>query len=138
MARRYDIIVGNWDRPDPSSSYRLFDRDEDSEKGKGRMWGDKQANKYIKERRKQPSSGRKQVKPTRTARMIAARTASIVLVPVTTAAGYVTYVRSTAQPTPAHSHIMTLNGADARGREQWRKMNNGIGLVDVGRSCGGV
>ncbi|KAI9499668.1 hypothetical protein BDB00DRAFT_967263 [Zychaea mexicana] len=70
--------------------------------------------------------------------MIAARTASIVLVPVTTAAGYATYVRSTTQPTQAHSQIMTLNGSDSQGHKQWRKLNNGIGLVDVGRSGGGL
>ena len=70
--------------------------------------------------------------------MIAARTASIVLVPVTTAAGYATYVRTTAQPTQAHSHIMTARGSDTQGQKEWRKMNNGLGLVDVGRSCGGL
>ncbi|KAI8137890.1 hypothetical protein BJV82DRAFT_524518 [Fennellomyces sp. T-0311] len=69
--------------------------------------------------------------------MIPAR-ASIVLVPVTTAAGYATYVRATAQPAQAHSHIMTLRGSDSQGRDQWRKMNNGIGLVDVARSGGGL
>ncbi|CDS11549.1 hypothetical protein LRAMOSA03812 [Lichtheimia ramosa] len=70
--------------------------------------------------------------------MIASRTASFLVVPVTTAAGYATYVRTTAQPTPAYSHIMTQRGADSEGRKEWHKVNNGIGLVDVGRSGGGL
>ncbi|ORY91185.1 hypothetical protein BCR43DRAFT_447016 [Syncephalastrum racemosum] len=57
-------------------------------------------------------------------------------VPMTTAAGYA-YVRSTAEPAQAYSHIMTVKGSDRTGREQWRKINNGIGSVDVGRSGGG-
>ncbi|KAI9316777.1 hypothetical protein BX666DRAFT_1946760 [Dichotomocladium elegans] len=69
--------------------------------------------------------------------MFAARTASFVLVPVTTAAGYVTYVRATAKPTQAYSNIMTSK-AGADHTHQWRKLNNGLGLVDVGRSCGGL
>ncbi|KAI8078862.1 uncharacterized protein BX664DRAFT_342903 [Halteromyces radiatus] len=53
-------------------------------------------------------------------------------------AGYAAYVRSTAQPALAHSHIMTVHGADVSGKQQWKKINNGLGLVDVGRSCGGL
>ncbi|KAI8390224.1 hypothetical protein BD560DRAFT_380317 [Blakeslea trispora] len=71
--------------------------------------------------------------------MIAAsRTASIVLVPVTSLAGYATYVRSTAQPTQAHGQYMKTTGANRADHMQWRKLNNGLGLVDVGRSCGGL
>lgn len=54
------------------------------------------------------------------------------------AAGYTTYVRYTSQPSSAHSHIMTVRGSDKFGHQQWMKINNGLGLVDVGRSCGGL
>ncbi|KAF7725562.1 hypothetical protein EC973_009517 [Apophysomyces ossiformis] len=70
--------------------------------------------------------------------MISSRAISIVLVPTATVTGYATYVRSTSQPPQAHSTIMTLKGSDRSGHEQWRKINNGLGLVDVGRSCGDV
>ncbi|KAI8339426.1 hypothetical protein BC941DRAFT_420458 [Chlamydoabsidia padenii] len=68
-----------------------------------------------------------------------ARPATLLLTPIVTgAAGYATYVRSTSQPSPAHSHLMTAQGSDKFGHQQWRKINNGLGLVDVGRSCGGL
>ncbi|KAI8078244.1 uncharacterized protein B0P05DRAFT_543079 [Gilbertella persicaria] len=71
--------------------------------------------------------------------MIAAsRTASIVLVPVTSFAGYATYVRSTSQPTQAHANFMKASGVNQADHLRWRKLNNGLGLVDVGRSCGGL
>ncbi|CAO3591394.1 unnamed protein product [Absidia cylindrospora] len=68
-----------------------------------------------------------------------ARPATLILTPIVTgAAGYATYVRSTSQPSPAHSHIMTTKGSDKLGQQQWMKINNGLGLVDVGRSGGGL
>ncbi|ORZ23545.1 hypothetical protein BCR42DRAFT_318910 [Absidia repens] len=68
-----------------------------------------------------------------------ARPATLILTPIVTgAAGYATYVRSTCQPSPAHSHIMTTKGSDKLGQQQWMKINNGLGLVDVGRSGGGL
>ncbi|KAI8883380.1 hypothetical protein K501DRAFT_91412 [Backusella circina FSU 941] len=70
--------------------------------------------------------------------MFAPRTASIVLVPVTSFAGYATYARASAKPTKAHSELMTVRGIDEAGRKQWRRVNNGLGLVDVGRSGGGL
>lgn len=65
--------------------------------------------------------------------MIAAssRTASIVLVPVTSFAGYATYVRTNTKPSLAHSEY-------AQNSKKWRKVNNGLSLVDVGRSGGGL
>ncbi|CAO3626789.1 unnamed protein product [Cunninghamella echinulata] len=54
------------------------------------------------------------------------------------AAGYVTYARTTAQPALAYSHIMTSQGTDKSGKQQWKELNNGLGLVDVSRSCGGL
>ncbi|KAI9021694.1 hypothetical protein CLU79DRAFT_752825 [Phycomyces nitens] len=69
--------------------------------------------------------------------MISSRTASIVLAPIAAAAAYATYIRTTAQPSLAHSTIMS-QGSSPSAQEQWRKVNNGLGLVDVGRSCGGV
>lgn len=68
-----------------------------------------------------------------------ARPATLIFTPIATgAAGYAAYVRSTSQPSPAHSHIMTARGSDKYGHQQWRKINNGLGLVDVGRSGGGL
>ncbi|KAL0075777.1 hypothetical protein J3Q64DRAFT_1774013 [Phycomyces blakesleeanus] len=69
--------------------------------------------------------------------MISSRAASIVLVPVAAAAAYATYVRNTVQPSLAYSSIMS-QGSNPSAQEQWRKVNKGLGLVDVGRSCGGV
>lgn len=65
--------------------------------------------------------------------MIAPRVASVVLVPVTSIAGYATYARSTSKPTPAHIEYMKH-----KDQMKWRKVNNGLGLVDVGRSGGGL
>ncbi|KAG1147300.1 hypothetical protein G6F37_004982 [Rhizopus arrhizus] len=73
--------------------------------------------------------------------MIAAipRTASIVLVPVTSFAGYATYVRSTAKPAEAHVEYMkNYKTLDESVHKKWRQINNGLGLVDVGRSGGGL
>ncbi|KAI8379579.1 uncharacterized protein BYT42DRAFT_569290 [Radiomyces spectabilis] len=69
--------------------------------------------------------------------MFTTRGAAIVLVPVSSLAAY-SYIRTTAQPGLAHSHIMTLRGSDHSGLAQWRKINNGLGLVDVSRSGGGL
>ncbi|KAG1441185.1 hypothetical protein G6F56_011598 [Rhizopus delemar] len=66
------------------------------------------------------------------------RTASIVLVPVTSFAGYVTYVRSTSKPAEAHIKYMKNRPTNITLRNKWRKVNNGLGLVDVGRSGGGI
>jgi hypothetical protein len=65
--------------------------------------------------------------------MFAPRAASIVLVPFTSFAGYATYVRSNAKPTQAHAEYMK-----DKDDMKWRKVNNGLGLVDVGRSGGGL
>ncbi|KAI7868334.1 hypothetical protein BDF14DRAFT_1724963 [Spinellus fusiger] len=69
--------------------------------------------------------------------MFATRTASVFLLPTTVAAVYATYIRAKAQPSQAYSQIMA-QGSTASAQEQWRKVNNGLGVVDVGRSCGGV
>lgn len=66
------------------------------------------------------------------------RTASIVLVPVTSFAGYATYVRSNAKPTQAHAEYMKNAPTNQKDHLAWRKLNNGLGLVDVGRSGGGL
>ncbi|KAI9245305.1 hypothetical protein BY458DRAFT_528988 [Sporodiniella umbellata] len=73
--------------------------------------------------------------------MIAAipRSASIVLVPVTSFAGYATYVRSNAKPSEAHVQYMKNHKTyDESNHKAWRKVNNGLGLNDVGRSGGGI
>ncbi|KAG1462722.1 hypothetical protein G6F56_005451 [Rhizopus delemar] len=73
--------------------------------------------------------------------MIAAipRSASMVLVPVTSFAGYATYVRSTSKPAEAHVEYMKNHQTfDASVHKEWKKVNNGLGLVDVGRSGGGI
>ncbi|KAL0076625.1 hypothetical protein F4703DRAFT_1884447 [Phycomyces blakesleeanus] len=67
--------------------------------------------------------------------MPALRAASYLIVPAVSAYGMAAYIRSSAQPAQAYSHLMSLNGS-ARDA-QWRKINNGLG-VDVGRSCGGI
>ncbi|OAD08658.1 hypothetical protein MUCCIDRAFT_105625 [Mucor lusitanicus CBS 277.49] len=48
---------------------------------------------------------------------VSSRTASIVLVPVTSFAGYATYVRSTAKPGQAHI---------GKSSAEWRKYNQGL------------
>lgn len=65
--------------------------------------------------------------------MFTTRATSFVLVPLVTVTAYATYVRSQAQPAKAYSGI----GADASGLKKWRKLNNGLTLIDVGRSNGG-
>jgi hypothetical protein len=50
---------------------------------------------------------------------------------------FVTYVRATASPTQAHAHMMTAKPL-AEHVEKWKAYNNGIGMIDVGRSCGGL
>lgn len=69
---------------------------------------------------------------------VTSRAASMVLVPVTSFAGYATYVRSTAEPTQAYGQYMKNEGANRSQQMQWRKLNNGLSLNDVGRSCGGL
>ncbi|CAO3617047.1 unnamed protein product [Cunninghamella blakesleeana] len=60
-------------------------------------------------------------------------TATKVMTPlVLMVAGFATYARITAQPTPAYSHIMTSNGADKYGRQKWKEINNGLSLTDAG------
>lgn len=61
-----------------------------------------------------------------------------VLFPVTTVALVSTIIRSQAKPSVAHTHIMRSEGSSRQGYKQWRKMNDGLGVNDVGRSCGGV
>lgn len=69
---------------------------------------------------------------------ITPRAASIVLVPVTSFAGYATYVRSTAEPTQAYGQFMKNEGVNQTHHMKWRKFNNGLSLNDVGRSGGGL
>ncbi|CEP07716.1 hypothetical protein [Parasitella parasitica] len=57
---------------------------------------------------------------------VSSRTASVILVPVTSFAGYATYVRSNAKPGQAHI---------GKTSAEWRKYNQGLG-VDVSRSGG--
>lgn len=67
------------------------------------------------------------------------RTVSFVLVPITSFAGYVTYIRATTKPTEAHIEYMKSHRMiDEVLQKKWIKVNNGLGLVDVGRSGGGI
>ncbi|KAI9473670.1 MAG: hypothetical protein EXX96DRAFT_578881 [Benjaminiella poitrasii] len=66
------------------------------------------------------------------------RAASIVLVPVTSLAGYAAYIRSNAKPPQAHVEYMKTTGVNQADHIGWRKLNNGLGLTDVGRSGGGL
>lgn len=66
------------------------------------------------------------------------RAASMVIVPVTSFAGYATYVRSNSKPAQAHIQYMKTTGANQADHMEWRKINKGLGLVDVGRSGGGL
>ncbi|GAA5796853.1 hypothetical protein EDC94DRAFT_595093 [Helicostylum pulchrum] len=69
---------------------------------------------------------------------VSTRAASMVLVPVTSFAGYATYVRSTSEPSQAHGQFMKNEGVNSSKHMQWRKLNNGLSLNDVGRSGGGL
>ncbi|KAI7898186.1 uncharacterized protein BX663DRAFT_443590 [Cokeromyces recurvatus] len=66
------------------------------------------------------------------------RAASVILVPVTSLAVYATYVRSNAKPTQAHIEYMKNTGVSQTDYIKWIKLNNGLGLIDVGRSGGGL
>ncbi|KAI8364391.1 hypothetical protein BD560DRAFT_333342, partial [Blakeslea trispora] len=57
------------------------------------------------------------------------------LFPVTTVALIGTIVRSQAKPSKAYTQFMKPDG---QARNQWRTINDGLGVNDVGRSCGGV
>lgn len=50
---------------------------------------------------------------------------------------FVTYVRATASPSQLPSHLMSSKPLAER-IEQWKAHNNGIGMIDVSRSCGGL
>ncbi|KAM3584423.1 hypothetical protein VKS41_003238 [Umbelopsis sp. WA50703] len=52
-------------------------------------------------------------------------------------AAYATYIRTSATPVQAHSHLMTAKPL-AEHVEQWKVFNKGFGMTDVGRSCGGL
>ncbi|GAA5806706.1 hypothetical protein MFLAVUS_000054 [Mucor flavus] len=69
---------------------------------------------------------------------VTSRAASMVLVPVTSFAGYATYVRSTSEPSQAYGQYMKNEGVNNSKHLQWRKLNNGLSLNDVGRSGGGL
>ncbi|RCH89717.1 hypothetical protein CU098_010694 [Rhizopus stolonifer] len=57
------------------------------------------------------------------------------LFPVATAALLGTIIRSQAKPSKAYTQLMKPDG---QARQQWEKINHGLGVNDVGRSCGGV
>ncbi|KAL0143952.1 hypothetical protein V8B55DRAFT_1482139 [Mucor lusitanicus] len=58
-----------------------------------------------------------------------------VLFPVTTVALLGTIVRNQARPSKAHTQFIKDN---SQSLHQWKKANDGLGVNDVGRSCGGV
>lgn len=57
---------------------------------------------------------------------------SYILLPVTTVAVIGTAVRTQAKPSKAHTQYIKSD------INQWIKHNDGLGVNDVGRSCGGV
>lgn len=57
------------------------------------------------------------------------------VVPVTALAVVGTAIRSQAKPAKAHSHFVK---SDYQTRQNWRKINDGLSVQDVGRSGGGV
>lgn len=59
-----------------------------------------------------------------------------VVFPVTTVALLGTIIRSQAKPSKAYSQFKRTDGPN--GQAKWRKENGGLGVNDVGRSCGGV
>jgi hypothetical protein len=61
-----------------------------------------------------------------------------VVFPVTTVALLGTIIRSQARPSKAHSELMRTDGPNGQAYRQWKKENDGLGVNDVGRSCGGV
>ncbi len=61
-----------------------------------------------------------------------------VVFPVTTVALLGTIIRSQARPSKAHSQFIKMDGPSGQANRQWRKENGGLGVNDVGRSCGGV
>ncbi|GAA5810694.1 hypothetical protein MFLAVUS_004120 [Mucor flavus] len=61
-----------------------------------------------------------------------------VVFPVTTAALLGSIIRSHAKPSVAHTQIMKAEGSTRQGYKTWKKINDGLGVNDVGRSCGGV
>lgn len=69
---------------------------------------------------------------------MAGKFVKIVVFPFTTVAVLGTIIRSQVKPSFAHSQIMRSEGPSKQGYNQWRKMNDGLGVNDVGRSCGGV
>ncbi|KAI8090728.1 hypothetical protein BDF21DRAFT_196556 [Thamnidium elegans] len=66
------------------------------------------------------------------------RFVNYVVFPVTTAALLGTIIRSHAKPSIAHTQIMKAEGSTRQGYKTWKKINDGLGVNDVGRSCGGV
>ncbi|KAI8974900.1 hypothetical protein BDB01DRAFT_853560 [Pilobolus umbonatus] len=62
------------------------------------------------------------------------RTASIVLVPVTSIAAYAAYVRWSSEPTSAHAKYMKSQGVDSNHHSEWRAFNKGLGVSDVGHT----
>ncbi|KAI7889971.1 uncharacterized protein EV154DRAFT_512982 [Mucor mucedo] len=69
---------------------------------------------------------------------MAGKFVNYVVFPVTTLALVSTIIRSQAKPSKAHSNIMKQEGSSGQGYKKWQKMNDGLGVNDVGRSCGGV
>ncbi|KAI9472478.1 MAG: hypothetical protein EXX96DRAFT_584273 [Benjaminiella poitrasii] len=62
-----------------------------------------------------------------------------VLFPVTTLSLIGTIVvRTKATPSKAHTQFMKSDGISTQHHQQWRQLNDGLGVNDVGRSCGGV
>jgi hypothetical protein len=62
----------------------------------------------------------------------------VVVFPFTTVALLGSIIRSQARPSIAHTQIMRSDGPNTQGYNQWKQMNDGLGVNDVGRSCGGV
>lgn len=53
-----------------------------------------------------------------------------IVLPLSTAAAFIGTIKSQAKPSIAYTESTDMN--------QWIKINNGLGVNDVGRSCGGV
>lgn len=69
---------------------------------------------------------------------MAGKFVNYVVFPVTTIALLSTVIRAQAKPSKAYTKIMKQEGPNSQGYKKWQKMNDGLGVNDVGRSCGGV
>ncbi|KAI7898580.1 uncharacterized protein BX663DRAFT_524662 [Cokeromyces recurvatus] len=71
--------------------------------------------------------------------MMTSKFVNYVLFPATTIGLIGTVmVRSKASPSKAHTQFMKSNDVNTQNHQQWKQLNDGLGVNDVGRSCGGV